>query len=326
MGNNREMRFRCNGKAVKQFAAMFWLCLLWTFVLATHLYASDYFYDDLGRLVRVVQGTSGVAYTYDELGNLIATTSVTTSSSSPIITAINPNMLFVGSKMLVIVIGQNLFTTESITTDNGLISITGTTVSDSQITAEMTALSAGTETIKVTTRSGATSTINVMLTSSTLTFTPGQLALTPGSSGSVTATISPPINSPLTITINNNAPSIATTPQSVTIPVSGSASFTVDAVQLGVATLDAGDPRAVVFVANPFIGDVGDTVLGIGANVSVMIDSSLGTSPIGSNSVSVAVDTPYGTAVEAAAPVSVIFDTPSGNSTTVSGGVSVEIQ
>ena len=288
--------------------------------------SSDYFYDDLGRLARVVQGTSGISYSYDELGNLISTTSATTAGGAPMLTAINPNVLFVGSKMRISITGQNLLTTETVTADGGLVSITGVTVTDSRITAEMTAMSAGTETIKITTRSGATAAINATLTASRLSFSPGQLALAPGSSGTLTATISPSIDVPVTIEIKSNAPSIATAPQSVTIPATGSATFTVDALQLGVATLDAGDPRSVVFVANPFIGDVGDTVLGIGANVSVMIDTPLGASPIGSNSVSVAVDTPYGTAVEAAAPVSVIFDTPSGNSTTVSGGVSVEIQ
>ncbi|HEY6874693.1 MAG TPA: RHS repeat domain-containing protein, partial [Geobacteraceae bacterium] len=51
---------------------------------------ADYFYDDLGRLVRVVKGTSGVVYNYDELGNLASTTSATTAGGAPTLTAMNP--------------------------------------------------------------------------------------------------------------------------------------------------------------------------------------------------------------------------------------------
>ena len=297
-----------------------------TFAINTPSLSSDYFYDDLGRLARVMQGTSGVIYTYDELGNLVSTTSTTTSGAPPVLTAINPHVLFVGSRMLVTITGQNLLTTDTVTAEGGLVSIKGVIATDTRITAEMTALAAGSETIKVATRSGATATINITLSSSTLSFSPGQLALTPATSGALTATISPPINSPLTININNNATSIVSVPQTVTIPASGSVSITVNALQVGVATIGSGGLIAVVFVANPFVWDVNENVLGNSANVSVLIDSPLGTSPISASSVSVAIEAPYSSAVETAAPVSVIIDAPAGTSPTVSEGVSVKIQ
>ena len=109
-----------------------------TFAINTPSLSSEYFYDDLGRLARVVQGTTGVIYNYDELGNLISTTSATTSGGSPVLTAINPNVLFVGSRMLVTITGQNLLTTETVTANGGHIYITDVVVTDTRITAEMT--------------------------------------------------------------------------------------------------------------------------------------------------------------------------------------------
>ncbi len=285
--------------------------------------SADYFYDDLGRLVRVVKGTSGVIYKYDELGNLISTTSATTTGGAPTLSAINPNVLFVGSKMLVTITGQNLLTTDSVTANGGLVAIKNVSVADTQITAEMTALSAGSDTIKVTTRSGSTATIGVTLSSSKLTISPGQLALAPGTSGTFTATISPALGAPLTINLNSNAPSVVTPPQTVVIPAGGTASFTVNALQTGVATIDAGDPRAVVFVTAPFSGDVSGLKSG---NVSVLIDAPSGTSPSTARPVSVYVDAPSGTSPSSAQPISVYVDAPSGASPAVAGAVSVKIQ
>jgi len=289
---------------------------------------SNYFYDDLGQLARVVNGTAGVVYTYDDLGNLVSTTSATTTSGSPVLNNINPNTFFVGSKMLVTITGQNLLTTQSVTSTNGLVSIDNIKATDTRITAEMTALSPGNDTLTVTTLYGTpnAAATSVTLTSSKLTISPGQLALAPGTSGTLTATISPVLGAPLTINLGNNAPSVATVPQTVTIPASGSAGFTVNAITSGVAMIDAGDPRAIVFVANPYVWDAGESVLGRSSNVSVMIDSPLGTSPASSSSVSVIFDTPAGTSPATSNPVSVIFDTPAGTSQAISGGISVQIQ
>lgn len=302
---------------------------------------ADYFYDDLGRLSRVVKGTSGVIYKYDELGNLLSVTSATTTAGAPTLTGINPNVLFVGSKMLVAITGQNLLTTDRVTANGGLIAISNIAVTDTQITAEMAPISAGSETITVTTRSGGTATINVTLSSSTLALSPGQLAIAPGMSGTLTAAISPPLASPLTVNLNSSAPLTATVPQSVTIPAGGTATFSVNGLQAGVATIDAGDPRAVVFVTSSFTGDVSGLTTG---NISVYIDAPAGSSPAAATPVSVYLDAPAGTSPSVAAPVSVYMDAaagtspsmtspvsvyidaPAGESPTVSGGVSVKIQ
>lgn len=266
--------------------------------------SAEYFYDDSGRLSRVVNGTSGIIYKYDELGNVVSATTATTEDASPVITSINPSVLFVGTTLIVTITGQNLLTTESVTSNNGLVLITNVTATDTQITAEMYALSAGSDTITVTTRNGTPNTaeINVTLSSSNLTLSPGQVALAPSSSGTVTATISPPLSSALTINLVSNAPSIASAPQTVTIPSSGSASFTVDALQNGVDIISAGDANFVVFVESPFTGDVA----GLSAsNVSVSIAAPNSESPT------------------VARPVSLLIS--NGESTTVTKLVSVRI-
>jgi len=304
----------------------------------------NYFYDDLGRLTRVIAGTAGAIYQYDELGNLVSVTTSTTTNGSPVITGINPNILFIGSPQLITITGQNLLATDTVTSDNGLTAINNITISDTQITAEVTPLSIGIDTIRVTSRNGTPNTAGMTIPVSTLVLSPGQLAIMPGTSGIIAAIVSPPPSTSMTINLNNSDPSIASIPQSVTIPVSGSADIAVDALQLGNTTISCGEKRAVVFVANPYVWDVGDTVLGSGGNVSVVIDSLPGTSPISVNPVSIIIDAPAGTSpatsnpvsviINASAgtspstsnPVSVIIDAPPGTSPTVSGGVSVKIQ
>lgn len=290
----------------------------------SHADSAGYFYDDLGRLTRVVKGTSSVIYTYDELGNVVSVTNSTTSIASPVISAISPNVLLVGSKMSVTITGQNLLTTESVTSNGGLVTIENVTVTDTQITADMTAHSAGTDIIKVTTIYGTPNTAEtgVTLSSSRLTFSPSQLALMPGGSGTVTASISPQLTVPLTINLDSTNPSVATVPQSITIPVNGSADFTVNAVQTGVATVGSGAPGTVVFVTSPFTGDVNGLVTPF---ISVSIDAAGGTSTSVAHPVSVAMDAPSGTSSSAASPVSVSIDAPSGTSSSVATEVSVAI-
>ncbi|MRS04384.1 hypothetical protein EG832_14385 [bacterium] len=98
----------------------------------SHADSTDYFYDDLCRLTRVIKGTSGVIYTYNELGNVVSVTNSTTSNASPVISAISPNVLLVGSKMSVTITGQNLLTTETVTSNGGLVTIENVQVTDSK--------------------------------------------------------------------------------------------------------------------------------------------------------------------------------------------------
>ena len=288
--------------------------------------SAQYFYDDNGRLSRVVKGTEGIIYSYDEAGNLVSATNTTTSALSPVVTGINPNVLFIGSTMLVTITGENLLTTDSVTAVGDLVSISKIVlVTDTQIVAEMTALSSGSETIKVSTRNGTPNyaTIGVTLSSSNLSFTPSQLSLTAGSTGTITATISPPLSSPLTISLASSSPIVASVPQAVTIPTGGSANIIVTALQNGVTVVNTGGTRTVVFVTSPFSGDVS----GLSSrSISVYIDAPPGTSATSAMPVSVYLDAPSGDSATTASPISVYVDAPPGDSPTVAGGVSVKIQ
>lgn len=287
---------------------------------------ADYFYDDLGRLSRVVKGTSGVVYSYDDLGNQLSVTSSSTANATPVISAISPNVLFVGSTMLVTITGQNLLTTDSVVSLGGLVTVGNVTViDDTKIMAEMTPLSAGSETIRVTTRYGSPNTANtsVTLSSATLAFSPSQIALTPGSSGTITASISPPLAVPVTINLESSATSVATVPASLTIPISGSASFVVNALQNGVAEITGGGPKSVVFVGPTFTGDVTGLKSG---SISVVIDAPASTSPTVAAPISVSMDAPSGTSPTTTKSVSVYIDSPAGTSPTTASLVSVTVE
>ncbi len=116
---------------------------------------ASYHYDDAGRLTRVLKGTSGTIYHYDELGNLLSVTSSTTAAVPPILDSINPNVLFVGSTLLVSISGQHLLATDSVISNNPALTINNVFVTDSEITAEMTATASGPATITVNTPNGS---------------------------------------------------------------------------------------------------------------------------------------------------------------------------
>ena len=286
--------------------------------------SASYFYDDQGRLTRVVNGTSGTVYNYDGLGNMVSVTSAAITNASPVITGINPNILFVGQKLLVTITGQNLFTTTSVASKNGLVDVRDITVTDTRITAEMTAPTTGTDTIVVTTVDGTPNTaqVNVTLSPSRLSLSPGQTAIAPGASGSITASVSPSLAGSITINLNSSDPAVATVPQMVTIPSSGSASFTVNGLAVGNTTISAGDPESAVFVTYPFSG----TVLGLTAgNVSVYIAARSGPSPAVASPVSVYVGASSGSSPIVSGPVSAVIDAPPGQTPIVSGPVSAVI-
>jgi hypothetical protein len=196
---------------------------------------------------------------------------------------------------------------------------------DTEITAEMTAASSGAETITVTTPYG-TADIGVSLSGSLLTLSPGQLAVAPGTSGTLSATIDPPLAHSLTLNLKNSDPDVVAVPSTITIPVGGTVDFTVDGLEEGVATVSAGDPRSVVFVTAPITGDV----VGLSSrSVSVYVDAPTSNpSSTLANPVSVYVNASSEIPASAVAkPVSVYVDAQADElSTTVSGPVSVEIQ
>ncbi len=281
----------------------------------------SYFYDDLGRLSRISQGTNAVIYNYDELGNLLSVSNASTSNASPVITGISPDILFVGTKIPVTITGQNLLTMNTVTSTGGQIAIDNIRVTDSQITADMTALSNGTDSIRVTTTNGYAQ-VGVTLSSSKITFNPGQLSIIPGGSATITVSVSPPLGTSLTIPLSSSSTGTVTVPQYITIPTSGAIDFTVNALQLGATTVSSGGTETVVFVANPFTGSMDHLTAN---SISVVIDSPPGNSSTGTAPVSVTIDAPSGSSTGTSDPVSVAFDAASGSSTGTSNPVSVSI-
>jgi len=312
---------------------LFFLCT--SFLIPSLAFADSaiYFYDDVGRLTRVLKGTEGLVYQYDAVGNLLAINKGTVGTGAPVITNISPNVLFIGSTTLVTIQGQNLFSTKSVTCDNCpsncSFNIKILDVTDTQIKAEITVPSEcplGNVNIKVTTAFGSQA-IQVTLTLSKLSFTPGQLALTAGESGTITANIFPSVDHAVNLPINNNGPSVVSVPQSVTIPASGSATFAVNALQEGSAVIGSGSATTVVFV-NTFNLPPGESMTQRAGPVSVYIQTP--TSPnttTSSLSVSVCIETPSSASTTTSSlPVSVYVEQPVGDRTVVALPVSTCIQ
>ncbi|GBD99361.1 hypothetical protein BMS3Abin07_01396 [bacterium BMS3Abin07] len=167
-------------------------------------------------------------------------------------------------------------------------------------------------------------TIQSTLTTSTLTFIPGLLVLSPGDSGNVTASINPPLSKDITIVLRNSNPLAVSVPQSVLIPSSGMATFPVDSSTEGVSTIDSGDSKTVVYVTEPFTPAPGEKITSM-AKVSVYIEAPDGGTTVSSLPVSVYRDTPAGDATAQAVPVSLYVNNPQGDATDVALPISVKI-
>ncbi|MDI6800829.1 MAG: hypothetical protein QMD01_02035, partial [Thermodesulfovibrionales bacterium] len=306
------------GRALKQHAffikrdnssllsiALVILCLL----LPASAFADEagYFYDDAGRLSRVVKGSEGLIYNYDDVGNLLSINKGTVTAGLPVIQSINPDVLFIGSTTSVTIKGLNLFTTKEVTSSSPHLSIRQLNITDTEIITEITVsadASAGTiVNITVTTLYGSTN-IQATLISSGLSFSPSQLTMTPGSIEDITASIIPNIGRDVTITINNSNPAIVSAPKSLTIPSTGYAGFAVNAIKAGSSFIKSGNASSFVLVKNP-------------ETVEDFISRT--------TAVSVYIEPPLGNSTTTALPVSVYVDQPMGSSTTVSLPVSAKI-
>ncbi len=239
---------------------------------------SQYIYDDVGRLNFVIDGSGNyLRYEYDPVGNLTVITPGIAAPSPPTLSSISPAMLFIGSGVAAAITGANLLTTKNVTS-NPAMPIRVLNVSDTQIVIEITvpsnALPGTTVVFTVTTLYGSAN-ISAALTSSILSFYPGQIAIAPGHTGSVTASISPPAGQNITITLTNSNPDIASVPAVVTIPSGGITTFNVTAVKDGVTTITSGGSGSttVVFVEDPFTTLPGETVTNMAGPVSVYIDT-----------------------------------------------------
>ncbi len=259
----------------------FRMSLTWVFLLLLSLNAAsgdevNYFYDDAGRLTRVLSGTESAIYQYDEVGNLLSIFRGAISQSPPLVNSISSDVLFLDSTIKVNIVGENLLTTSEITSDNSSLIIKTLSVTDSTLTLSITVpsnASVGAYNILVNTLYGSAQT-GIVITR--ISFTPSHLAIGPGISGSITANLSPSVGKEVSITLKNSDSTVISTVQTITIPSSGSMIFTVNALTEGAANIslsvsDSLANCAVIFVSNPFTPEPGESVTSSAKPVSVII-------------------------------------------------------
>jgi hypothetical protein len=281
--------------------------------------ATQYIYDDLGRLSRIIDDNNNyLIYEYDSVGNFMTIKKGTASASAPVLSSISPDVLFIGSTVSVVISGWNLITTKSVVSGDPSISIKTLYINDTEIRADITVPGnspPGAITITVTTDYGSAS-IEATLSSSQLSFDPDLAVLMTGESLNIAATISPGIGKDLTVVISNDSPSSVSAAETVTIPSSGMATFMVNALEKGVATISSGAASTVVIVEEPYVPEPGEEVFGSAEAVSVHIAEPLGSH---SSPVSVIINEP---ASAQAASVSVGINEPaSAQAASVSVGI-----
>ncbi len=287
------------------------ICLNLVFLLisflTTPVFAGEasYIYDDLGRLSKVVSKTGDVAvYNYDAVGNLLSIERQTTSQGLPILHSISPDIIFTGAfgtTVSVTITGENLLTTEAVTSDNAGISISNVFATDTTITAMLTISPdafMGRTNITVTTLYGSAS---IPVTLARLTLSPVQAAVTTGSTIDITAGIAG-VAQDLTITLNNKNPDIIEAPQSIAILAGGTAAFTVRTLKEGTGVITAGNAGISIYVTQPFTGDASIS--------SPSVSVSIGIIPSGTlvNSRHVSVQMPFDT-LGVSVPVNVKINT-----------------
>ena len=299
------------------------LCLL--LLIPSFSFASDaaYIYDDVGRLIKVVSETGEAAtYNYDAVGNLISITTQTISQAPPALYSINPDIVFVESSRNITITGANLFTTEAVTSDNAGIGISNVTATDTSITATLTissGASLGTNITASTLYGSATIAIKI----ARLTFNPSPAAVIPGTATDITARIEG-LSNDFTISLNNQNPDIISAPLSLVVPVGGSASFTINALNEGVGIIISENAAVAVYVSQPFIGETmaATKPVSVYMEESSIVDGNSATAPV-----SVYVEeTTIVDVTTATAPVSVyVEESTAVNAITVAPLVSAEI-
>jgi YD repeat-containing protein len=305
-------------KAFHQFLIIAFVCLS----CASTAFADEvnYLYDAAGRLFSVTNPSTNAQflYQYDEVGNLLGISSGMFTTAPPVLDNISPGFLVKGSKAFVSITGQNLITTKELFSDNPEITIHVLSVSDAEIkVAVITPLSAvsGDVHFTVVTLYGSDN-IQASITDSALHFSPEYIALSLGVRGTVTATISPPINTDITIMLYNRNPAIATTPRLFTIISSGISNFSVDPLNAGYSAINSGEAETIVSVT--------ESTTTNSLPVSIFKEQA-GTSTVDAFPVSVYRDSMQSTVIFQALPVSAYRETGYGDSIVVSLPVSAQI-
>lgn len=212
--------------------------------------SSDYIYDDAGRLLKVLKGSSMLLYQYDEVGNLlsISTDDGAPNPLPPSLSAIDPDIFIAGLTYNAVITGKNLRTTQSVTSNNPNVIIKNIASIDTKITATISVAGGampGQANLTVTTSYGsAVMAVNLYQAN----IAPGTISLLPASTGSVAVSLTPPAPKDSRAAVINNNPDIINTPSSVAIPAGGIAYLPVTALKVGSGTVEVGSAKATVYV------------------------------------------------------------------------------
>ena len=218
--------------------------LLITFTLYNPPFAfsdtAQYFYDSLGRLTQVVNGSAVTDYVYDEVGNILSVSNGSLADA-PSVTSVDTTTLLVGVRTAVVFTGQNLLSVGTISSLNGLFQINSVAASPGSITAMLTATSAGTDTVQVTFRDNNQTVYQagISTVASIVIKTPPVAAGLPNSTVTASISLNPPLPVPLTIGLRTDNVSIATVPASITIPAGGSAPLQITTNALGYSSISS---------------------------------------------------------------------------------------
>jgi len=292
----------------------------------------QYFYDELGRLTQVINGSTITDYAYDEVGNILSVTNGSLTDT-PSVTAMAPNALLVGMKTAVVFTGQNLLSATKVSSVSGNTLVNDVAVTPNAVTVMLTAQSEGADTIKITFSDNSQTVYQSDITAyaSAVVISPPVTVIPPASSGTASVSLNPPLNVPISVKLKTDNIPVATVQGVVTIPPGGTApvQFATNAVGAAIISSLNNVPCGYVVSEIPASGN------GVSSSsVSVSIDPTprpIGTSTTGSSLVSVAttlLPKPIAPSSTAASPVSVsIAPTPKtiGPSATVAPKVSVTI-
>src|SRR3990172_4580097 len=156
--------------------------------------SANYFYDDIGRLVRVARDTERVLYQYDEVGNLVSIIIENSVAQAlpPVLEDIDPDIFLIGENYQIVITGHNLLTTSSVTSDNTNVSIKNVAAKDTMLLATFSigsGASPGQANITVKTSYGSAS---LSINGYRSDIAPSGVTLFPGSTASLSVSLTPP--------------------------------------------------------------------------------------------------------------------------------------
>ncbi len=262
-------------------------------VFSANATTTDYLYDNLGRLIRTMNGGAVTFYDYDEVGNLL---SVNNSSvtGAPVITGLSPSMLLLGNRTTLTITGQNLGAVNQFITSNGKLTVGRMRQVDNALLVDVTGNSTGSDTLQAISSFGKSTLQPVSVVRSTVVVMPGLFTMEPNSTGSVMVSLNPPLAVTTTVGLSSSNPAIVTIPSTVTIPPGATVHVPINALNAGTAYLPP--PASTNLSAKIIVADVVKT-----ANDSVSLPISFSYASPTLSMISTTASTP---------PVSISFVSP----------------